>query len=347
MITTLIIVLIVSFLAFSISAICGGGAGLMLIPVLGLLLPVSQVPAALSIGTFTSSASRLVAFKKNICWHIVKYFVPAALPAVWLGVWLLKYVNPVYLEVVMGIFLVSNLTSFFQKAKEINATEKSSNFVLGLIGFSAGFISGLTGAVGLLFNRFYLRYGLTKEEIIATRAANEIILHLLKIILYAFFGLLSMKVFSLGVIVAISAILSTWAMKWILPRLSEVAFKKIGYAAMSISGFAMLIQSGANLAFANNNTTIAYNQTAEEMAGKLRWYDGNFAVEYPYDDDNGLEFEQTIPITELSSKQKRLVFSKAKGTDKVIIEIVYSIGKHSYQAYYFKDNMFKKKLDFQ
>ncbi len=60
----LIIIFICSFLAFAISAICGGGAGLMLIPILGALLPMNQVPAALSIGTFTSSASRIILFKK-------------------------------------------------------------------------------------------------------------------------------------------------------------------------------------------------------------------------------------------------------------------------------------------
>lgn len=346
MIVTLIIVLIVSFLAFSISAICGGGAGLMLIPILGLLLPVSQVPAALSIGTFTSSASRLVAFKENISWHIVKYFVPAALPAVWFGVWMLKYVNPEYLEVIIGIFLVSNLTSFFQKSKEIVTTEKSSNFVLGLIGFSAGFISGLTGAVGLLFNRFYLRYGLSKEEIIATRAANEIILHLLKIILYSFFGLLTMRVFILGVIVAVSAVLSTWVMKWVLPKISDLSFRKIGYAAMSVSGFAMLFQSGANLVF-NSSSDMASVHTNNDLSPKLHWYDGNPALEYSYDTDTGIEFEHIVKITDLSTEHKRLVLSKAKGTDKVIIEAVYSIGRHTYQAYYYKDNVFKKELVFQ
>lgn len=346
MIVTLIVVLIVSFLAFSISAICGGGAGLVLIPVLGLLLPVSQVPAALSIGTFTSSASRLVAFKENIRWSIVKYFVPAALPAVWLGVWMLRFVNPVYLEVVMGIFLVSNLTSFFQKSKEIISAEKSSNTTLGLIGFSAGFISGLTGAVGLLFNRFYLRYGLSKEEIVATRAANEIILHLVKIILYAWFGLLTMKVFILGLIVAVSAVISTWVMKWVLPRISDVSFKKIGYGAMAFSGFAMLFQSGANLIM-NNNSDIEINKIANNSMPKLHWYDGEYAVEYPYDTDTGLEFEQKISIKELSTKHKRLVLSKAKGTDKVIIEAVYSVGKKSYQAYYFKDNIFMKEIIFR
>jgi uncharacterized protein len=349
MISILVVVFLVSFLAFSISVICGGGAGLMLIPVLGLMLPVSQVPAALSIGTFTSSASRLVAFRKNICWDIVKYFVPAALPAVWVGVWLLKYVNPIYLEVIMGLFLVSNLSALFQKSKEIKATEKSSNFILGLIGFAAGFISGLTGAVGLLFNRFYLRYGLTKEEIIATRAANEIILHLLKIILYFVFGLITIKVVSIGVIVAISAVIATWAMKWILPKLSEVSFRKIGYGAMVFSGFAMLFQSGSHLLFANNENRIA-STMPKEMTSKVlwdRWDNDNFAVESFYEDDNGLEVEQIIPIKELSSNQKRLVFSEAKGTDKLIIEIVYSLGMHSYEAYYFKDNILTKKLAFR
>ena len=236
MIITLILIGLVSFIAFSISAICGGGAGLMLIPILGQLLPVSQIPAALSIGTFTSSASRFIIFRKSICWKIVKYFVPSALPAVWLGAYLLKYVNPVYLEIAMGLFLISNLTFVLKKNPQAFKEEQLPNFVLSLIGFSAGFLSGLTGAVGLLFNRFYLRYGLTKEEIVATRAANEIILHLVKIILYILFGLISTKGIYIGVVVAASAILSTWVMKWILPHLSENSFKQIGYFAMVISG---------------------------------------------------------------------------------------------------------------
>src|SRR6478609_7850757 len=108
MITLLLIIFICSYLAFSISAICGGGAGLILIPILGRLLPVSQVPAALSIGTFTSSFTRIIAFKNFIRWSIVKWFVPAAIPAVWIGAWSLKFINPIYLEIIMGLFLISN-----------------------------------------------------------------------------------------------------------------------------------------------------------------------------------------------------------------------------------------------
>ncbi len=63
-----------SLVAFSISLICGGGAGLLLIPILGYLLPAAQVPAALSIGTSVSSITKIYLFYKQINWRVVKLF---------------------------------------------------------------------------------------------------------------------------------------------------------------------------------------------------------------------------------------------------------------------------------
>jgi uncharacterized protein len=344
MLITLVIVFICSFLAFSISAICGGGAGIMLMPVLGGLLQVNQVPAALSIGTFTSSASRLIVFKKNVCWKIVKYFLPAALPAVWIGAWLLKFVDPVYLEIVMGLFLISNIPFIFKKPGEINQVEKPANFGLIMIGFLAGFLSGLTGAVGLLFNRFYFRYGLSNEEIVATRAANEIILHLIKIILYTLFGLISVKVISVGIVVALSAILSTWSIKWIMPKLNAAAFKKIGYSAMVISGFVMISQSGSDL-IAANKADLTSNIRSRGLETKLKWQNVHYSLEFTYDE--GFEFEQVIPFEDLTASQREIVRAKNLKADKIIIEVVYGIGSRSYEAYYFEKNKFIDKIDFK
>lgn len=344
MITTLLIIFVVSFLAFSISAICGGGAGLMLIPILGRMVPIIQVPAAISIGTFASSASRLIIFRKNICWHIVTYFVPTALPAVWLGAYLLKYLNPLYLEIAMGLFLISNLTFLFKKSTAINKTEKPSNLVLSIIGFLAGFLSGLTGAVGLLFNRFYLRYGLSKEEILATRAANEIILHLVKIVLYFLFGLITLKVVSIGIVISVSAILSSWAMKWILPKLSEFIFKKIGYFAMVISGFLLLSQSTSDLFLANNGA-IDTDLIEKGLESKLKWQNANYALEFTYNE--GFEFEQIIPIAQLTVDQQKMVETNKLNADKIVVEVVHTIGSTYYEAYYFKHHKLRNKIEFQ
>jgi hypothetical protein len=344
MFLTLIIVFIVSYIAFSLSAICGGGAGLILLPVLGRILPVSQVPAALSIGTFTSSFSRIIAFKKDIRLDIVKWFVPAAIPAVWFGAWLLKFVNPLYLEVIMGLFLISNLPLLFKKPKEMKFEKKPHKYSLVIIGFLAGLLSGLTGAVGLLFNKFYLRYELTKEEIVATRAANEIIMHVFKIILYTLFGLISMKVIALGVTVAIAALLSTFTIKYILPLIKEILFKKVGYFAMVISGIVMLSQS-SNSILTQNNGYISTTGISDGVEAKLKWQNANFAMELTYDE--GFEFEQMISIEDLNKELKSKVLAQKNKADKIIIESVYSLSKVSYEAYYFEKNKLIKQLDLE
>lgn len=343
--TILIIIFICSYLAFSLSAICGGGAGLILIPLLNSVLPVSQVPAALSIGTFTSSFSRIIIFYKSISWNIVKWFVPAALPTVWLGAWLLKFVNPIYLGVVMGLFLIGNLPAVFKKTNELDKPKKASNAVLVIIGFIAGFLSGLTGVVGLIFNRFYLSYGLTKEEIVATRAANEILLHLIKIILYTLFGLITSKVILIGAIVAVSALLSSWSMKWILPKLSSNLFKKIGYSAMVLSGFAMLIQSG-NSVVEINNANISMNLASKGIETQLQWQNTTYSLEFSYNE--GFEFEIVIPMKELTQEQQKLVLLQQGIADKIIIEAVHRISKQkTFEAYYFKDDQLINKIYFK
>lgn len=338
--STLFLIFTCSYIAFSLSTICGGGAGLILMPILGNLLPINQVPSALSIGTFTSSSSRFVAFYKNIDWSIVKYFVPAALPAVWLGAWLLRFINPIYLEIAMGAFLVANLPFALRKRKIDQKGKKLSHFQFILIGFFAGFLSGITGVVGLLFNSFYLRHGLTKEEIVATRAANEVTLHLIKIVLYSLFGLINTHVITIGLVVATSAILSTVSMRWILPKLSEFVFKKIGYWAMVVSGVVMLAQSGNSLLDANNGS-ITYGF----LESKLQWQNANYALEFTYDE--GFEFEQVIPFSELTRQQQQTVIAGQGDADKIIIETVYTFDENYYEAYYFKGNNLLRKIEFK
>ncbi|WP_210243015.1 sulfite exporter TauE/SafE family protein [Nitrobacter winogradskyi] len=150
-------ILAASFIAFSLSAFCGGGAGLLLIPILGYSLPISQVPAALTLGTATSSFSRIWIFFKAIHWDMAKLFLPTAILGVILGVKMLSYLEPMYLELCMGLFLASNLPWLFRKQEPkhtVSALLTIPLWQIRLVGFFAGFISGLTGAVGVLFNQF-------------------------------------------------------------------------------------------------------------------------------------------------------------------------------------------------
>ena len=339
MILSGIILFVCAVLAFALSSVCGGGASFILMPLLGWLLPGAQVPAALSIGTATSSVSRIIVFYSNIRWDIVVWFVPPAIPGVWLGAWMLTYINPVYLELILGLFLLSNLTLIFKSEDKVPSASQMPQFVLSLIGLAAGFVSGLTGAVGLLFNRFYLRYGLTKEEIIATRAANELLLHLIKLCLYASFGLLTAKVLGFGFLIAVAAVLSSWLIKKVLPYLSENLFQKIGYTAMVLSGIFMFYNASDNLLI-QNKAGLSYTSNEEGLETKLNWRQRTFEMDIEYDD--GFEIEYPIKLTDLPVGKQDLVKKYSVQADKVLLEEVYGMNKHYYEAYIYKGGKLTK-----
>lgn len=324
--------------AFWLSAICGGGASLILIPALNLLLPTSVVPFSLTVGTLTSSASRIFVFKKHIRWNIFLWFVPFSIPAVILGAFLIKYINPIYLQIIVGVFLIANIPQLFISRKKQKEEEKPyPRFVLAIVGFFAGFVSGITGAIGLLFNRFYLKYGLSKEEIVATRAANEIFLHLIKLIIYVLLGLYSKSAITVGLVLAIATVISSYTVKYILPFLSEYIFRKIGYSAMVVSGTALLITTSSKI-IQQDKISISQNQFEETT---FKWRESVFTLEFAIDD--GLEIERSILPNELPVHLMKKYEDLLPHYDKIYLEKVFKLGfEPDYEFYCFKRDTVSK-----
>jgi hypothetical protein len=337
MIVEVILLFFGTILAFWLSAICGGGASLILIPILNLLLPASVVPFSLTIGTFTSSVSRIAVFKKHINWKIFFWFVPFSIPAVLIGAYLIKYINPNYLQLIVAFFLIANVPQLFKKVKSDETDEKASpKYVLAIIGFMAGFVSGITGAIGLLFNRFYLKFGLKKEEIVATRAANEVFLHLIKLVIYISLGLYSNLALWLGLAIAVATIISSYTVKYILPYLSENLFRKIGYGATVVAGITLLIGTSDKIIQQDKlDVTIAKSESI------ISWRSTGFVIEFAFDD--GLEIERPIHPEELPNHLKTKYDSLKNHYDNIHLEKVFTFrNEPSYEFYCYKDNQLTK-----
>lgn len=335
-----ILLFLAAIVSFWISALCGGGASLVLIPLLSMSMTASQIPAALTIGTFSSSFSRLIVFSKEICWKIVMFYVPAAIPTVWLGVWALKYFNPLYIQFFVGVFLLVNVRNLLTSKKEMQKDEKpSSRLVLIVIGALAGFISGLTGAVGVLFNRFYLKYGLSKQSIVATRAANDILIHLIKIVLYSTMGLISSDVVLIGVLIATGAVISSFSIKYILPLLSETLFRRIGYGAMVVSGLILLTNTSVSIV-KTDNPSILLKPIGDSLEAQLAWRTSHLSIEFEYDE--GLQLEHEISYEEMPDRLLTVVAELTKEADQVLYEKVTSFDGESYEVYVTKNGEVQK-----
>lgn len=342
MIFQIILLFFGTVLAFWLSAICGGGASLILIPILNLMLPASVVPFSLTIGTFTSSVSRITVFKKHINWKIFFWFVPFSIPAVLLGGYLIKYINPNYLQLIVALLLVSNIPQLFKSTKkEEQPGRPYPNFMLALIGFLAGFISGITGAIGLLFNKFYLKFGLTKEEIVATRAANEVFLHFIKLVIYISLGLYSNLGLWLGLAIAVATIVSSYTVKYILPYLSENTFRKVGYMAMVVSGIILLVGTSDKI-LKQDKIMVATTQKGSKNTTVLSWRNKDLTMEYSM--YGGLEIEKLVQPEELPLHLKDTYNLLKQQYDMIHIEKVYVFGdrKSVHEFYCYKNNILTK-----
>jgi hypothetical protein len=268
---------------------------------------------------------------------MAKLFLPTAVLGVFLGAKMLSYLAPMYLELCMGLFLISNLPWLFRKQipkHTASASHTIPTWQIRLVGLLAGFISGLTGAVGVLFNRFYFRYGLDNDEILATRAANEALLHVIKLYLYASLGLFQLRTIGIGLIVAMAAVLSSGFMKFALPRISRGLFMRAGYGAMVVSGVLVLNRAIVDIKLANDPDFRVTIQS-EELSARLTWNTLIYFAELSYDE--GLEFEKAVPLSSLSLDRQHYVQSLRDGAQKVDIEKVYARAGVSYEAYYFDD----------
>ena len=335
-----VVIFAVAIGAFLLSAICGGGASLILLPLLNQFLPAAQVPSALSIGTTSSSLSRICFFWRHIQWHVVWWFLPLALPGVILGAILLVHVNPLYLQMGMGLFLVLNIRLVFQRGHGIAQGSQPSRKAALAIGFATGFVSGLTGAVGLLFNRFYLRYDFSKEQIVATRAANELLLHMVKLGIYALFGLLTVQAVYFGLLIAFAAVVASWSSKWVLRLLSEGVFRGIGHMAMVLSGVALLTDASVRVV-SHHQLALGYKLFADGVEAKIQW-SGSSMLSLEFELDGEIALEMRVTLADLPPEIQARVLELTKGADSYMLEEVFMLNSHHYEVYLYHGTAMEK-----
>lgn len=326
------ILFLAALAAFLVSAVAGGGAGLVLVPLLRLVVPIASVPAALSIGTAASSVSRIALLRRSIRWDVVRRFVPAALPSTALGAWLLSRFEPAYVELLIAVFLLANLPALLMPRRAAARPVKMLAMArIPLLGAAAGLLSGFTGAVGLVFNGAYYRLGLSREEIVATRATNEVLLHLLKIILYTWFGLMTAPALVAGALIAIAALLSSLLIRRVLPLIRESLFRQIGQGAMVAAGAAMFLTSSGQIA-ALHRAWLQLVAPGGEHELQLYWGGTRrFALEA--EPEGAIVLERGMAFEHLPAPVQKRALAAIPRHEVRFVEAVYGLHGRSYEIY--------------
>lgn len=232
------LIFVLGIVAFILSTISGGGGGLVLVPVLNWLIGVSQTAPVLNLGSFLGRPARLFIFWKHIQWRVCLYYAPAAIVGAVLGSWLFSSFRIEWLQVVVGLFLISTVWQFKFGKKEKSFNVKLWYFVP--IGLLVSVLGTVIGALGPVLNPFYLNYGLEKEELIATKTANSFLMGISQISSYAFFGLLHKELWVYGLALGLGATIGNIVGKRFLSKMKSTTFRKWLIGLMVVSG-SMLI----------------------------------------------------------------------------------------------------------
>lgn len=236
----LFVLFLAGIIAFILSTIAGGGGALFLVPILKWLIGAANTAPVLNLGNLIGRPARLIIFWKYIRWEVCAYYVPSALLGAFTGAYFFQVMELKWLEILIGIFLVSTAFQYQFGKKERSFKMHMVYFVP--LGFVISVLGTLVGALGPVLNPFYLNAGIDKEELITTKTANSFLMGVAQISSYTFFGLLHGKFWIYGIVLGLGATVGNIIGKQLLAGMSSLIFRRFLIALMVISGIIMIIK---------------------------------------------------------------------------------------------------------
>lgn len=215
----------VSLITSFISGIFGMAGGLILMGLLVFLLPVQAALVTHGILQLVSNGSRAVLHRRYVDMRILGWFALATLIATlamsaiaWVPskavVFLLLGLMPALLWLPKGWFAP-------------DAAKPSHAFGTGLLAASLNLTSGVSG---VLIDTVFVRTGLSRHQIIATKAAIQCLNHISKIVVFGALlwksGDQSMPPLWFFLVAIPVSVLGAAAGGWVLDRISDVNFKR-------------------------------------------------------------------------------------------------------------------------
>tara|TARA_B110000263_G_C15217106_1_gene468060 strand:+ start:282 stop:1055 length:774 start_codon:yes stop_codon:yes gene_type:complete len=246
--TQLIILIISALITSAISAVLGMGGGIILLGIMAIIIPEGYMVIALhGMIQLFSNTTRTYIFRKHIKKNVIKDFSIGALIGASISgliIFLLiqfynvesaNQIKVDFLKPIIGVFIIWYLfLKGSKKKKELASFIK----VGGISGISSIFV----GATGPLIAPFFLNSNFKKENIIANKAAGQMITHLTKIPLFIFFyNVTYIREYTILFPLILAVYIGTNLGKKILSFIPEKTFKILFKICLTIIAIRLII----------------------------------------------------------------------------------------------------------
>ena len=232
---TEIILGLVTFFTSAIAAIVGLGGGMMLIAVLPSFLPLNAIIPVHGLTQMSSNVSRAVFGYKDIQYETIPKFLVGSLLGVGLFASIVSVLSLEYVPLFIGIYILLSLWS----KKFNNKIKKFENYYI--LGFFQSGLSVVVGATGPLTLTLLYKDYIDKNKVVATSAALMSISHLLKILVFIYFGFVFFDYIELITVMIIAAILGSYLGTKLRNKIDGKKFAVVLKVLLSILAFKLIV----------------------------------------------------------------------------------------------------------
>lgn len=229
------LLILTAFCTSSVTAVLGGGGGVLLISVMPLFLPPLAVVPVHGVVQLASNASRSLFAWQQVNWSIVRPFVGGLLVGCLAGARVVVAIPTGFLPVPLACFIL--LLTWAPDLK--NRLKLPGKFLA--LGFVQAFLTLFVGATGPLNLPVLLRHGLSSGEIVVTQAVLMTLVHLAKVVTFGVIGFAFGAYLPLmaGMVLAVTA--GSWAGTRLRHKLPEQLLKKAIKGLVTLLALRMLL----------------------------------------------------------------------------------------------------------
>ena len=234
---TYALVLIVGFVAGTVSGIVGTGATIILLPILVFAFGPREAVPIMAIVALMSNFAKITSWWKQIDWRACAAYALGGVPAAALGARTLLILPERLIDVALGLFFLVMVPGRRWLASR---NLKFGFWHFAIAGAVIGFLTGIVVSTGPLSVPAFAAYGLVKGAFIATEAAGSLALYISKALTFRQFGALPVDIVVKGLISGSSVMAGTYTARLIVERLNVVTFQRLLDGVMIVSGSALL-----------------------------------------------------------------------------------------------------------
>lgn len=235
--TFLLIIIIGVGIGFYIQTVAGFAAALVTLPIILKVLNIQEAVALMSIFFFLFSIILIYKNWKLINRKVVIEMSIGIVIGLFLGIWILKFGNPIVLMKALGIFILLFVGHSYFKKKKIKIIRK-----LGILfGFVGGIFSGLFSTGGPIFV-VYTYSKLDKPDIVRATIIGTIgITNFLRVPLLIFSDILTIDIFLISLYVLPFFLLALFLGHKTYHKINEKTLINVLMILLTLSGISLIV----------------------------------------------------------------------------------------------------------